>query len=1284
MTDSVVKKLQYVVFDDDQSTFRDWQFQVEGILQDNEWDLVICHPYDDAKHQKSLDEANVSEEAFAKINSKVERFLRRCMKIGTSSFGILRDVADEHGNGQGRLAWQGLLEEFASDRTSRAIRLMTNLFAVRWEHGTSLTDFKSSFDAIWRDLRSTGKAPEKLTVVAYIIGQLPPSYDVIRKECEDAIEKDEDSLSVEGVFRKLRGWKADESAPEDQRALYSARFKNQGQGNTNHQPRKCYNCGKVGHIRSDCRQPCLRCKDHGKNHTGKDCPLRPANSSSTEKPTALITTEGNNLCLATTATNVTNLVCDSGATDHFFSDRELFDDAFFAIVDPNSSKPVQGSVKGGQGAKIVARGRTVPLAVTLVDGTISHVTFDACFVPGLASGLNIVSTSRVADKSHTFSFGKESYLTLSTGQRILLHQDRRLTFLRVHLPEMSQISSKRGATQHDTPPQRAFVTLYEFHKQLNHVNYDDTERVAHEQGVKLSDRERSFCEHCQIGKHTRAQERRVLPTASITPTSATVHTDIFGPAVASFSGKKRFAIVFLHGPTRFAFVYFMKHKSESLDCFKQFCRDARDRLTFDTLRSDNDAVYRGKDFSSFCVENNVCQQFSAPETQSQNGTAERYWRTLQDATVAMLDHAGLGKEFWTAAFSHANYLRNRLPHSKLENKSPFLLAAGTPPKLADVPTFGADVFVHIERSRRAKLDPKSRRGVFLGVSPDSETFVIWTFDTHRVITSRHVTVNDTSVPRVRPGDIVHVDEDGDTDDDDDTVLPMATPPPQEEISDTPQNDDTLDADEQEESVQDEEEKQDGTISDASSTDFLLDNDDEAWAHLCLATGPVSDDPDPMTIKQARSSNHWSNWKISMEEQIGAIINNDVFVPDDSPKSKPVKSKMVFRRKRNETGTVVRFKSRFTPKGYQQVHGLNFFETFAPVAAMDTTRTFFAIGAARNYDIEQMDIDDAFTTSVLDEDVWMEIPADLMSIPEIARLIADKFGLDYDSIFEKPLIVKLLRSIYGLKQSNRNFSELLDKWLLDNRFERSRADPCLYKLIDTLLWVLVYVDDLLIMGDTAEIAKFKNLIKQKFGIKELGPVHWYLGMEITRDRAAGTLKVSQSQYLKSVLERFSMADCHVRKSPFPSGLELPKAEKRDTDFPYRELVGSLLYAAKATRPDIAHAVGVLTRYLIAPTSQHVNAAKHVLRYIQGTLDYHVCYGSQDELTAWADSDWAGDLATRKSTTGFVIMLSGGPVAYASTLQRTVALSSAAAEYISACSCTECLVFIRQLLVTRLAS
>ena len=121
---------------------------------------------------------------------------------------------------------------------------------------------------------------------------------------------------------------------------------------------------------------------------------------------------------------------------------------------------------------------------------------------------------------------------------------------------------------------------------------------------------------------------------------------------------------------------------------------------------------------------------------------------------------------------------------------------------------------------------------------------------------------------------------------------------------------------------------------------------------------------------------------------------------------------------------------------------------------------------------------------------MEIPADLMSILDIIRLIADKFGLDYDTIFEKPLVVKLLRSIYGLKQSNRNFSELLDKWLLDNRFERSRADPCHYKLIDTLFLVLVYVDDLLIMGDTADIAKFKNLIKQKFGIKEPGPVHWY--------------------------------------------------------------------------------------------------------------------------------------------------------------------------------------------------
>ena len=1265
-----VRKLQFVVFDDTTTSFRDWQFQVEGVIFDNGWSEVISHPYEDQKHLQQLKSSNFDSDKYDQLNSQFERFLRRSMKLGSEAFNLLRDVDSEYGTGQGRKAWQSLLERYASNRISRAIQLTTKMFSIRWSPDSTLADFKSRFDEVWRDLRDTGKAPSTFTVVAYIIGQLPPHYDVIRKECEELLDTAPSSLTVESLFRKLLSWKVDDTSLEDHRAYYANQLllatnainaakppQGKGQQRQNRRTVQCYNCKELGHTRRQCQNPCRACTDH---HAGQACPKRFPPSSAT-KPTALVTRDGDvPVCLHTdhqADARSVNLVCDSGATDHFLSDRTLF--ATLQLVD-SSTAGVQGSVAGAPTTRIVAKGTTVPITVNLPDGSTTCLTFDASYVPGLAHGLNIIATSKIVAKGHSFSLGTSSWLTLSGGPAIPLHVSDGLTFLR--------------GTRPSAPA--ALVTLFDLHKQLCHVNYDDAERVADLHGIVLDNRDRVLCEHCQLGKHTRSQARMKLPSASITPVTSIVHSDIFGPATDSFFGKKRFAIVFIHGMTRYAHVYFMKHKSEALVCFQQFCRDARLLLPFDTLRADNDSVYRSQPFIAFCAQHQILQQFSSVDTQSQNGVAERYWRTLQDATVTLLAHAGLQKPFWTAAMAHANYVRNRLPHSALQATSPYTAATGTVPDMSALPTFGATAFVHVERSRRRKLDVKARRGIFLGVSPDSQSYLIWASDTNQLLTSRHSTIDVGSISPLPPLSLFGPSDDTphDSTPDDDlssntataisTSSSAASPTPPSAPSTPPSAPSPLPS-----------EPTTASAIETADDDFLLDSSaDVDWAALCLNTSCT---PAPATIKQARAAHDWHQWKTGIIDQVSAVVNNDVFVPDSNPTSTVLDSKIVLTYKHNELGEIIRHKARFTPKGYQQTHGLNFFETFAPVASMDTTRTFLAIGAARNYDIHQFDIDDAFTTSPLDEDVWMRIPADIMAISEIASLIADKFGLCYDNVFAQPLVVKLLRSIYGLKQSNRNFSQLLDAWLVGNDFHRSKADSCLYRHGDNL-WVLVYVDDLLVMGDPTSISHFKSMLTNRFGIKDLGPVHWYLGMEISRNRTNGTLQISQTQYIKDVLAKFNMSDCHPRSSPLPTGLQLPKATTRDTDFPYRELVGSLLYAAKATRPDIVHAVGLLTRHLIAPTNVHVHAAKNVLRYLQGTLNHHLCYSSTAPLVGWADSDWAGDAVTRKSTSGFVLMLNGGPVAFGSTLQRTVALSSAAAEYMSACTCIERIVFIRQLL------
>lgn len=312
---------------------------------------------------------------------------------------------------------------------------------------------------------------------------------------------------------------------------------------------------------------------------------------------------------------------------------------------------------------------------------------------------------------------------------------------------------------------------------------------------------------------------------------------------------------------------------------------------------------------------------------------------------------------------------------------------------------------------------------------------------------------------------------------------------------------------------------------------------------------------------------------------------------------------------------------------------------------------------------------------------MELSEELMSIPEIVQMIADEFNLNYNDILGKAMIVKLAKSLYGLKQAGRNFNIHLDEWLKQIGFTRSQADCCLYRHESKELWILTYVDDILIMGRKPDTDWFKRTVKGKFNVKDLGSISWYLGMEVKRDRKNHTLTINQRQYLKDCLQKFDMTDCNPKHTPLPSDFTTDVSDEDEDapeNFPYRSIVGSILYAAKYTRPDIAHAIGCLSRHLVNPKMKHAAAVKHLLRYIKGTLDFTIRYHGTKSLEAWADADWGGDIPTRKSTTGFVILLNGGPVAYASQLQKSVALASASAEYYAAGAVTEHILFLRNIL------
>ena len=322
----------------------------------------------------------------------------------------------------------------------------------------------------------------------------------------------------------------------------------------------------------------------------------------------------------------------------------------------------------------------------------------------------------------------------------------------------------------------------------------------------------------------------------------------------------------------------------------------------------------------------------------------------------------------------------------------------------------------------------------------------------------------------------------------------------------------------------------------------------------------------------------------------------------------------------------------------------------------------------------MDVNTAFLNADVEEEIYMR----------------QLEGFEVRGPNGEELVCKLKKSIYGLKQASRNWYHTIDHWMKQYGFQASEADPCVYvkREDQEVIVVIIFVDDLIITGSCERIVQdFKAAISKRFSMKDLGALKWILGVEIKRDRSRRRIEMTQKAYINQMLERFGLAECKSVGAPAEGVLTRISAEEGGRpDKLYMSMVGSLLYAAMITRPDITYAVQALGRHLQASGEEHIIAAKRVLRYLQGTKDLGLIYEpkgdgtEQPSIFGYSDADWGGDRDTRRSTTGYLFMIeeAGGAVSWGSKLQPTVALSSAEAEYMAACAAVQEAIHLRLLL------
>ncbi|KAL2241352.1 UNVERIFIED_CONTAM: Retrovirus-related Pol polyprotein from transposon RE1 [Sesamum indicum] len=643
---------------------------------------------------------------------------------------------------------------------------------------------------------------------------------------------------------------------------------------------------------------------------------------------------------------------------------------------------------------------------------------------------------------------------------------------------------------------------------------------------------------------------------------------------------------------------------------------------------------------SHSEENGIVHHTSCTYTPQQNGRIERKHRQLLDVARALLFQASLPLKFWGDSILTATYLINRTPSKILQWKTPF--------ENANCLCYTTNIEPH-----RTKFDSRSFKCILLGYPMTQKGYKLFDMDNNRVIVSRDVrfyeqvfpySVPVSHSPQSCPLPIVSSSAD-DSVSYPETVsasCPASTPtsvPPSETIFPN-----TEPLPRRSTRVSQRPIWLNDFVCTAQHPSSLLTHT-SAYKSFVASLSILQE---PKSFSEAVQH---KEWREAMNAELQALDANHTWkVVPLPPGKRAIGCKWVFKTKLRADGSVERYKARLVAKGFNQIAGIDYTDSFSPVAKSVTVRIFLAIAAAYTWPIQQLDINNAFLHGYLEEDIFMSPPEGYDVPPN--------------------LVCKLQRSLYGLKQASRQWNAEFTLKLTAYGFAQSVHDHCLFVKPSSsgLMALLVYVDDILITGPSLDdISRVKQYLHSLFTIKDMGNARYFLGLEIARSTSG--LYVAQTKYAMDIITDTGLAQAKPASSPFPPGLKLdassgPVFSRPDS---YRRLVGRLLYLG-FTRPDISYSVQQLSQYLNQPHDSHWRAALHVVRYLKGCPSKGLYFPASNSLVlrAFCDADWASCPDSRRSLTGYCVFLGDALVSWKTKKQSTVSRSTAESEYRSLAS------------------
>ena len=1168
-------------------------------------------------------------------------------------------------------AWDALKKLYEASSKDQLFKICTDFFAFGWSAEADVSTHTAKLASLFSELNNGLKAKKEnplpeLLLVCKSLQVLPPQFENFRSSwmllSKDS-EKSFDEL-VSQLCMYERNFKP-ASDFEKTEAFHIGRGNPKAQGRKAQASDICNYCKKQGHWVRHC-QKWIR--------DGRPKKVVNEVESKVEDNVALMIS---NVEILEASTASDRWWFDNGATQHVTHSSNYFVDF----------KPFQEHkcVIAAGGALLRAIG-TGTILVRTHSG--DELTLrDVWYVPQVSKNLfSVLAAHDRHPKSKFVSDAGSCHFEVEGRPVVRGHREVRGSLYQADFIPYTQNAAKSEVNVNEKGS--SWLQLYHErwgHQDKKHVR--DLMRRELEIEVKL---DRDLCEPCVYGKQHRLKfgTRR----ASTAP-GELMSADIVGPFDDSFN-KYKFVVIFKDNYTKFKYGFFLRKKSEVPEVLKSVIAHAT-ALGHKILEflSDNGGEFDSSHVRSILSNAGISQRLTSPYTPEQNGGSERENRTIIEM-ARTFKYANPEVEFpaalWKEFVSTAIYVLNRTGKSSVEGATPHELWMRKRPRIKHLRVIGCLCFVHIPDQKRRKMDKKAKKGYLVGYDGD-ERYRVYIKENHEVVVSRDVQFHEKlsecrarvklpfrDCPEETSGALQKEQKEGlKKDEQAPTEEEERTQREQTQSQDTgkeilPKEESGGEDHEDCEEVENPEEVKDQSTG--SSWGSFLNRIRKPPSYLKDYVTDVelySMFTAPQTYAEAVQSEKSVEWRKAMDSEIASLKENQTWEVVDLPKgAKALPCKWVYRVKETQDGRIDRYKARVVIKGFSQRYGIDYRETFSPVAKLATIRSILSVAANENLHLSQFDVTTAFLYGHLEEEIYMKQPE------------------GYEEGEEK--VCKLQRSLYGLKQAPRCWNHRFIAYIKKLGLSVSTADPCLFvrESREEKLLLAVYVDDgLLAASKESTLQECLEGLKLQFKITAKD-ASFFLGIEIIKD--ASGIRITQAAQARKILEKFNFIGCKPVGTPMLRSSEAGKVGKEDglagrkpvssEDFPYRQAVGALMYLMLGTRPDLAFSIGVLSRSLENPSSENVMMLKRVLRYIAGTMNFGIFYGRSGEksiLEAYSDSDYGGCLETGRSTSGVVAKFAGGAISWMSQRQSSVATSTTEAEIIAASEAAREVVWLERL-------